>query len=63
MRIFENLKFDFLGKRKFAYVISGLLFLIGVLSVVTRGFHFGIDFKGGSEIVLQFEKSVEINNK
>jgi preprotein translocase subunit SecF len=62
MRIFENLNFDFLGKRKFAYAISSVLFLIGVISVVTRGFHFGIDFKGGSEIVLQFEKSVEISN-
>ena len=60
MRIFENLNFDFLGKRKFAYAISGILFLIGVISVVTRGFHFGIDFKGGSEIVLQFEKPVDI---
>ena len=62
MRIFENLNFDFLGKRKFAYAISGVLFMIGVISVVTRGFHFGIDFKGGSEIVLQFEKPVEISN-
>ena len=61
MRIFENLNYDFLGKRKFAYAISGILFLIGVISVVTRGFHFGIDFKGGSEIVLQFEKPVEIS--
>lgn len=61
MRIFENLNFDFLGKRKFAYAISGILFLIGLISVVTRGFHFGIDFKGGSEIVLQFEKPVDIS--
>lgn len=61
MRIFENLNFDFLGKRKFAYAISGILFLIGVISVVTRGFHFGIDFKGGSEIVLQFDNPVDIS--
>jgi preprotein translocase subunit SecF len=60
MRIFENLNFDFLGKRKIAYAISGILFLIGVISVVTRGFHFGIDFKGGSEIVLQFQDPVDI---
>jgi len=61
MRIFENLNYDFLGKRKIAYTISGLLFLIGVASAVIRGFHFGIDFKGGSEIVLQFEKPVNIS--
>lgn len=61
MRFFENFNFDFLGKRKIAYIISGGLFLLGVISGLTRGFHFGIDFKGGSEIVLQFEKPVDIS--
>lgn len=60
MRFFENFNYDFLGKRKFAYAISGTLFLIGVIAAVTRGFQFGIDFKGGSEIVLQFEKPINI---
>lgn len=61
MRIFENLNYDFIGRRKIAYTISGLLFLLGVISAVIRGFHFGIDFKGGSEIVLQFENPVNIS--
>jgi preprotein translocase subunit SecF len=60
MRFFENFNYDFLGKRKVAYLISGTLFLIGVIAALTRGFHFGIDFKGGSEIVLQFEKPISI---
>lgn len=60
MRFFENFNYDFLGKRKIAYAISGTLFLIGVIAAVTRGFQFGIDFKGGSEIVLQFEKPINI---
>ena len=60
MRIFHNLNVDFLGKRKFFYFFSLALFLIGLLSVVFRGLSFGIDFKGGSEIVLQFEKQINI---
>jgi preprotein translocase subunit SecF len=60
MRFFENFNYDFLGKRKYAYLVSGGLFLLGVIAAFTRGFHFGIDFKGGSEIVLQFEKPVNI---
>ena len=60
MRIFENLNFDFLGKRKTFYMVSALLFLIGVLGIIVRGFHFGIDFQGGTEIVLQFEKPVSV---
>ena len=61
MRFFENLNYNFLGKRKIAYAISATLFLIGVIAAVTRGFQFGIDFKGGSEIVLQFEKPINIS--
>jgi len=60
MRILENLKYDFLGKRKIGYAISVTIFLIGLISVIVRGLEFGIDFKGGTEIVLQFEKPVDI---
>ncbi len=60
MRVFHNLNVDFLGKRKFFYIVSATLFMIGVISVVFRGFNFGIDFKGGSEIVLQFDKQIDI---
>lgn len=60
MRIFHNLNVDFLGKRKFFYVFSLTLFLIGLLNIIFRGLSFGIDFKGGSEIVFQFEKQINI---
>jgi len=61
MRIFQNFQFDFLSRRKYAYLLSSSLFLIGVISAIFRGFHFGVDFNGGSEIVLQFEKPVQIS--
>jgi len=61
MRFFENFNYDFLGKRKIAYLISGTLFLVGVIAALSRGFQFGIDFKGGSEIVLQFERPIEVS--
>ncbi len=61
MRFFENFNYDFLGKRKIAYLFSGSLFLLGVIAALIRGFQFGIDFKGGSEIVLQFEKPINIS--
>ena len=60
MRIFEKLNIDFLGKRRSFYVVSLALLLLGLLSTVFRGFDLGIDFKGGSEIVVQFEKPIEI---
>lgn len=61
MRIFENINIDFLGKRKFFYILSTVLFVAGMLNIAFRGLQFGIDFKGGSEIVLQFEKPVDVS--
>lgn len=62
MRIFHNLHVDFLGKRKIFYIVSSAIFLIGIINAIFRGFVFGIDFKGGTEIVLQFDKQVNIGN-
>ena len=62
MRIFQNFQFGFLSRRKYAYLLSSILFLIGLISAITRGFHFGVDFNGGSEIVLQFEKPIQISS-
>lgn len=61
MRIFKHLNVDFLSKRKSFYIMSASLFLLGLLNIVFRGLEFGIDFKGGSEIALEFDKPVKIN--
>ncbi len=58
---FRNVNFDFLGNRRKAYIISGTLFTIGIISIIFRGLSYGIDFKGGSEIALQFDKPIEIS--
>ncbi len=60
MRIFQNTQFDFLGKRRIAYIFSGTLLVIGLISLLLRGVELGIDFKGGSEIALSFEKPIDI---
>lgn len=60
MRIFHNLNFNWMGMRKTFYILSIALFLFGMLNIAFRGLVFGIDFKGGSEIVLQFDKPVNV---
>lgn len=62
MRIFEHIHIDWLGKRKLFYTISISLFLIGWTTVFVRGLKFGIDFKGGTEIVLEFQKPVDVSS-
>jgi len=62
MRVFHNLNVDFMGKRKFFYFLSGAILLAGILNIIFRGLQLGIDFKGGSEIVVQFDKPVSISD-
>lgn len=62
MRIFHNLNVDWMGRRKFFYVLSTVFFLIGLANALIRGFEFGIDFKGGTEIVLQFKNPVSLGD-
>lgn len=38
---------DFVSRTKLWFAISGVVILIGVVSLVTRGLNFGIDFDGG----------------
>lgn len=61
MRIFEELHIDFLGKRKFFYFLSAALLLVGFINMAFRGLHFGIDFKGGTEMAIEFQKPVDIS--
>lgn len=56
---FQNTKYDFIGKRKYAYIFSGALILITVISFATRGFSLGIDFSGGRNYVVSFNESVK----
>jgi SecD/SecF fusion protein len=44
---FANLNVDWLGKRRMAYVISGVIIAAGFVSFAVRGFELGVDFKGG----------------
>lgn len=57
----RNTKIPFLSKRKLFYMISGSLIVISLISFVTRGFHAGIDFKGGRTYVVRFDKDVRVS--
>lgn len=62
MRIFHKTSFNFIKHRKIAYVISMVLLLSGIVSLAFRGLNYGIDFRGGSEVVIRFEKNVEVGS-
>lgn len=60
MRWFETPNFDFVNKRKIAYIISGILLTVSIIAIVGKGLEYGIDFRGGKEFVLEFEQPVEV---
>ncbi len=59
MNAFTNSKIKFLEKRKIAYILSGTLILIGLVSIFTRGFELGVDFKGGRSYHIRFDQPVQ----
>lgn len=56
--LFNNVNVDFLSKRKMAYIISGALVLISILSMGVRGFNQGVDFVGGRTYTVRFDEAV-----
>ena len=60
MNFLSNIKFDFMGKRKIAMVFSLTLILISLGALLTRGLNFGLDFTGGTVVVVHFDNSVEV---
>ena len=57
IEIFHNPNYDFIGKRKWAYIISALVTLIGLVSLATQGLRYDIDFTGGTLVQVRFEKT------
>ena len=54
----QNTNVDFLGKKKIAYIVSGLLIVISLVSIFTKGFTYGVDFTGGRTYVVRFDQPV-----
>jgi len=61
IELFRGIKVDWLGKRKLFFAISIVLLGIGMASLLIKGeFHYGLDFKGGTVVNVQFTESVDI---
>ena len=54
----KNTHFDFIGKKKITYIFSGVLILISLVSIFTKGFTYGVDFTGGRTYVVRFDQPV-----
>ena len=53
-----NVSFDFIGKRKASYIVSGALVVLSIISLATLGLNTGVDFTGGRTYVVRFDQNV-----
>jgi SecD/SecF fusion protein len=54
-------KFDFMGRSKWFFTLSGTILLIGALAIGGKGLNFGISFKSGSRIQTAFVRQASEN--
>jgi preprotein translocase subunit SecF len=57
IELFPKPNYDFIGKRKWAYIISAAFTLVGLISIALHGgLRYDIDFTGGTLIQIRFEQ-------
>jgi preprotein translocase subunit SecF len=60
MKIFDHPNFDFVKWRWHAIALSALIILAGAATIMTRGLALGVDFAGGTIVVVKFDQEVSI---
>jgi preprotein translocase subunit SecF len=56
IEIFHNPAYNFIGRRRWAYLLSTVVVLVGLVSLATQGLQYDIDFTGGTLIQVRFEQ-------
>src|SRR3954471_6269264 len=60
LRLFSNAKYDFIGVRRYAYGITVLLILPGLLFLLVKGLNYSIEFTGGTLLQIQSKQTVDV---
>ena len=65
LEILGKTNIDFMGKRNYAFVFSGIMVLLGIIGLIqiVRGAaNLGIDFAGGTAVQLKFDQPIGIED-
>jgi preprotein translocase subunit SecF len=54
MRVFKKTNINFMAIRGKMYFVSSTIIILGLISLFVKGVNYGIDFRGGTELVLSF---------
>lgn len=64
LEILGKTNIDFMGKRKYAFLFSGVMVLLGIIALIQIGrgsANLGIDFAGGTAVQLKFDQPIRID--
>ncbi len=56
IELFHAPSYNFIGRRRLAYLLSAILMVIGLGTLAVRGLHYDIDFTGGTLVQVRFEQ-------
>jgi preprotein translocase subunit SecF len=60
LRLFSNAKYDFIGVRAYAYGVTALILIPGLLFLLLKGLNYSIEFTGGTLLQIQSKKTVDV---
>lgn len=61
MEFLKNPNYDFLGKTKILLTVSTLVILAGIAYISSRGIHYGVEFSGGTQLIVKFQSAPQID--
>ncbi|HLW50647.1 MAG TPA: protein translocase subunit SecDF, partial [Sphingobacteriaceae bacterium] len=56
----KNANYGFVQNRKKFYIISAIFVLVGLASMMTKGFSLGVDFQGGRTYTVRYEQPINL---
>ncbi|GEK72970.1 MULTISPECIES: protein translocase subunit SecF [Halomonas] len=54
MQSFINRQLDFMGKRRLAFIASGMMLLVSIVALLVNGLNLGLDFTGGTLVEVRY---------
>lgn len=58
---FKNFNFDWVGKRKYFYIFSITVSILGIVAMTTRGLKQSVEFTGGRTFSVKFDKKANLD--